>query len=217
MQAMKKSAALLEKIVEGKDLLNLRMGEKLFSQGAEANALYFIQTGKVQLTVVSPQGKEAILATLYPGDFLGEECLVDNSLRTSTATSAEPSTAFRIEKRAMLEALHILPGFSEQFVAALLARNVILEEDLCDQLFNHTEKRLARILLKLARFGQDDKLLATKVPRLTHKAMAELVGTTSSEVSLFMNKFRMLGLIDDNGDGDIIVRAGLLTEVVLQD
>jgi CRP/FNR family transcriptional regulator, cyclic AMP receptor protein len=217
MQAMKKSAALLEKIVEGKDLLNLRMGEKLFSQGAEANALYFIQTGKVQLTVVSPQGKEAILATLYPGDFLGEECLVCNSLRTSTATSAEPSTAFRIEKRAMLEALHILPGFSEQFVAALLARNVILEEDLCDQLFNHTEKRLARILLKLARFGQDDKLLATKVPRLTHKAMAELVGTTSSEVSLFMNKFRMLGLIDDNGDGDIIVRAGLLTEVVLQD
>jgi len=217
MQAMKKSAALLEKIVEGKDLLNLRMGEKLFSQGEEADALYFIQTGKVQLTVVSPQGKEAILATLDPGDFLGEECLVCNSLRSSTATSAEPSTVFRIEKRAMLEALHILPGFSEQFVAALLARNVILEEDLCDQLFNHTEKRLARILLKLARFGQDDKLLATKVPRLTHKAMAELVGTTSSEVSLFMNKFRMLGLIDDNGDGDIIVRAGLLTEVVLQD
>jgi len=208
---------LLESIVDGKDLSNLRKGAKLFSQGEEADAIYFIQTGKVRVTVVSAQGKEAILATMGPGDFLGEECLVGHSLRTSTATSVEPSTVFRMKKRAMLQALHVQPGFSEEFVASLLARNVNLEEDLCDQLFNHSEKRLARILLKLARFGQDDKLPDTKAPRLTDKVLAEIVGTTSSKISLFMNKFRMLGLIDDKGDGDITVRGALLTDVVLHD
>jgi CRP-like cAMP-binding protein len=208
---------LLESIVEGKDLLKLGKGAKLFSQGAEADAIYFIQTGKVRVTVVSAQGKEAVLAMLGAGDFLGEECLVGHSLRTSTATSVEPSTVFRMEKGAMLQALHVQPGFSEEFVVSLLARNVNLEEDLCDQLFNHSEKRLARVLLKLSRFGQDDKLPDTKVPRLTHKVLAEIVGTTSSRVRLFMNKFRMLGLIDDKGHGDITVRGGLLTDVVLHD
>ena len=217
MQATRKTAALLERIVDRKDLLNLQTGAKIFSQGAQADAIYFIQTGEVRLTVVSAQGKEAVLATLGPGDFLGEECLVGDSLRTSTAASVEPSTVFRIEKHAMLEALHVLPGFSEEFVAALLARNVNLEEDLCDQLFNHSEQRLARVLLKLARFGQDDKRPDTKVPRLTHETLAEIVGTTPSEIGLFMNKFRMLGLIDDTGDGDITVRSRLLTDVVLQD
>ena len=217
MQATRKTAALLERIADGKDLLNVPTGAKIFSQGAQADAIYFIQTGEVRLTVVSAQGKEAVLATLGPGDFLGEECLVGDSLRTSTAASVEPSTVFRIEKRAMLEALHVLPGFSEEFVAALLARNVNLEEDLCDQLFNHSEQRLARVLLKLARFGQDDKTPDTKVPRLTHETLAEIVGTTPSEIGLFMYKFRMLGLIDDTGDGAITVRGRLLTDVVLQD
>jgi len=217
MQATRKTAALLERIDDGKDLLNVPTGAKIFSQGAQADAIYFIQTGEVRLTVVSAQGKEAVLATLGPGDFLGEECLVGDSLRTSTAASVKPSTVFRIEKRAMLEALHVLPGFSEEFVAALLARNVNLEEDLCDQLFNHSEQRLARVLLKLARFGQDDKPPDTKVPRLTHETLAEIVGTTPSEIGLFMNKFRMLGLIDDTGDGAITVRGRLLTDVVLQD
>ena len=217
MQATKKTVALLERIVDCKDLLNLQTGAKIFSQGTQADAIYFIQTGGVRLTVVSAQGKEAVLATLGPGDFLGEECLVGDSLRTSTATTLEPSTVFRIEKRAMLEALHVLPGFSEEFVAALLARSVNLEEDLCDQLFNHSEQRLALVLLKLARFGQDDKPPDTKVPRLTHETLAEIVGTTPSEIGLFMNKFRMLGLIDDTGDGAITVRGRLLTDVVLQD
>src|SRR6267143_797203 len=145
---------LLESIVDGKDLSNLRKGAKLFSQGEEADAIYFIQTGKVRVTVVSAQGKEAVLATMGPGDFLGEECLVGHSLRTSTATSVEPSTVFRMKKRAMLQALHVQPGFSEEFVASLLARNVNLEEDLCDQLFNHSEKPLARVLLRLSGFGK---------------------------------------------------------------
>ena len=117
----------------------------------------------------------------------------------------------------MLQALRIQPRFSEEFLSFLLARNVNLEEDLCDQLFNHSEKRLARVLLKLAGFGKHEKLIETKVPRLTHKILAGIVGTTSSKVSLFMNKFRVLGLIDDKGSGDITVRGALLTEVVLQD
>jgi CRP-like cAMP-binding protein len=208
---------LNQDIVGDKDLLNLRKGAKLFSQGAKADAIYFIEAGKVRVTVISAHGKEAVLATMGPGDFLGEECLVGDSRRTSTATSVEPSAVFRIDKRAMLQALRVQPGFSEEFLSSLLARNVNLEEDLCDQLFNHSEKRLARVLLKLAGFGKHEKLPETKVPRLTHKILAEIVGTTGSKVSLFMKKFRMLGLIDDKGSGDITVRGALLTEVVLQD
>lgn len=209
--------SLLENVLEGKDLLKLRKGTKLFSQGAKADAIYFIQAGKVRVTVISAQCKEAILAVLGPRDFLGEGCLVGDSVRTSTATSMQPSTVFRIEKRAMLEALHVHREFSENFVASLLARNVELEENLCDQLFNHSERRLARVLLRLSRFGQHDKLPDTNVPRLTHKALAEIVGTTRSRVSFFMNKFRTLGLIDYTRGGEITVMAELLTDVVLHD
>ena len=209
--------SLLENVLEGKDLLKLRKGTKLFSQGAKADAIYFIQTGKVRVTVISAQCKEAILAVLGPRDFLGEGCLVGDSVRTSTATSMQPSTVFRIEKRAMLEALHVHREFSENFVASLLARNVELEENLCDQLFNHSERRLARVLLRLSRFGQHDKLPDTKVPRLTHKALAEILGTTRSRISFFMNKFRVLGLIDYKRGGEITVMAELLTDVVLHD
>jgi CRP/FNR family cyclic AMP-dependent transcriptional regulator len=170
--------SLLKNVVEGKDRLKLRNGAKLFSQGEEGDAIYFIQTGKVQLTVVSAQGREAVLAMLGPRDFLGEECLVGNSRRTSTATSLEPSTVFRIEKRAMLQALHLHPKFSEEFVTSLLARNINLEADLCDQLFNHSEKRLACALLNLSRLGRRDKLLDTKLPKFTQKMLAEIVGTT---------------------------------------
>jgi CRP/FNR family cyclic AMP-dependent transcriptional regulator len=209
--------SLLKNIVEGKDLLKLRSGAKLFSQGEEGDAIYFLQTGKVQLTVVSAQGKEAVLALLGPRDFLGEECLVGNSRRTSTATSLQPSTVFRIEKRAMLQALHLDPKFSEEFVSSLLARNINLEQDLCDQLFNHSERRLACALLKLSRLGQHDKLQDTKLPKFTQKMLAEIVGTTRSKVNLFMNKFRRLGLIDYRGTGDITVKAERLTEAVLHD
>jgi CRP/FNR family transcriptional regulator, cyclic AMP receptor protein len=209
--------SVLENIVEDKDLLNLRKGAKLFCQGEEAGAIYFIQTGKVQVTVVSAQGRRAVLDTLGPRDFLGEGCLVGDSVRTSTATGLEPSTVFRIGKRAMLKALHGQPSLSEKFMASLLARNVKLEGDLCDQLFNHTERRLARVLLKLSRFGQHDKPPDTKVPKFTHKILAEIVGTTRPRISFFMNKFRKLGLIDYEGTGDITVKDELLTEVVLHD
>jgi CRP/FNR family cyclic AMP-dependent transcriptional regulator len=209
--------SLLKNVVERKDLLKLQNGAKLFSQGEEGDAIYFIQTGKVQLTVVSAQGREAMLATLGPRDFLGEESLVGNSRRTSTATSLQPSTVFRIEKAAMLQALHVDPRFSEEFMTSLLARNINLEEDLCDQLFNHSERRLACALLKLTRSGRHDKLRDTKLPKFTQKMLAEIVGTTRSKVNFLMNKFRTLGLIDYRGTGDITVKAERLTEAVLHD
>jgi CRP/FNR family transcriptional regulator, cyclic AMP receptor protein len=207
--------ALLGKIVKGKDLLKRQKGAKLFSQGEEADAIYFIQTGKIQLTVVSLQGKEAVLAAMGPHDFLGEECLVGDSRRTSTATIMGPSTVFRIEKRAMLEAIHLQPDFSADFVASLLARSVNLEEDLRDQLFNHSELRLACTLLRLSRAGRHAKLPDVKVPAVTHKKLAEIVGTTPAKIIFFMNKFRKLGLIDYRGDGDVKVMSELLTDTVL--
>ena len=209
--------SVLENIVAGKDLVRLRKNAKLFSQGESADAIYFIQTGKVQITVVSAQGKRALLDTLGPGDFLGEGCLVGDSFRTSTATGMEPSAVFRIGKRFMLEALHAQPKLSEQFMASLLARNVNLEEDLCDQLFNHTERRLARVLLNLSRFSGHDKLPDTKVSKFTHKMLAEIVGTTRPRITFFLHKFRKLGLIDYDKTGDITVKDGLLTDMVLRD
>jgi CRP/FNR family cyclic AMP-dependent transcriptional regulator len=209
--------SVLENIVAGKDLVRLRKSAKLFSQGERADAIYFIQTGKVQLTVVSAQGKRAVLDTLGPRDFLGEGCLVGDSVRTSTATGLEPSTVFRIVKGIMLKALHSQPKLSEQFMTSLLARNVNLEQDLCDQLFNHTERRLARVLLNLSRFSRHDKLPDTKVPKFTHKMLAEIVGTTRPRITFFMNKFRKLGLIDYDETGDITLKDGLLTGVVLRD
>jgi CRP-like cAMP-binding protein len=206
---------LLENINGGKTLLRIRKDATVFSQGDGAEAIYFIQTGKVKVTVVSTEGKEAVLAVIGPGGFLGEGCLVGQSLRISTATALQPATLFRIERRAMLRALHAQPLFAEKFTALLLARNIDMEEDLCDQLFNHSEKRLARVLLKLARFGLDDNLPAAKMPRVNHETLAAMVGTTRSRVTHFMNKFRKLGLIDYNGE--ITVRAELLTDVVLHD
>ena len=209
--------SVLENIVAGKDLVRLRKSAKLFSQGERADAIYFIQTGKVQLTVVSAQGKSVVLDTLGPRDFLGEGCLVGDSVRTSTATGLQPSTVFRIRKGVMLKALHAQPKLSEQFMASLLARNVNLEEDLCDQLFNHTERRLARVLLNLSRFSRHDKLPDTKVTKFTHKMLAEIVGATRPRITFFLNKFRKLGLIDYDKKGDITVKDGLLTELVLRD
>ena len=206
---------LLGKIEEGKTVLRLQKDEKAFSQGEPAEAIYFIQTGKLKVTVVSSVGKEAVLAMLGPRGFLGEGCLVGQTHRISTATAIQSSTVFRIEKRAMLRALHAQPELSEKFTASLLARNIDLEEDLCDQLFNHSEKRLARVLLKLARFGHGEDMPAVKMPRMSHETLAEMVGTTRSRVTHFMNKFRTLGLIDYNGE--ITVRAELLTDVVLHD
>jgi CRP/FNR family transcriptional regulator, cyclic AMP receptor protein len=206
---------MLDRINGGKTILELDKNGTIFSQGDTAEAIYFIRTGKVKVTVVSSGGKEAVLTVLGPRGFFGEGCLVGQRLRVSTATAIQTSTLFRIERRAMLQALHATPELSEKFTALLLARNIDLEEDLCDQLFNHSEKRLARVLLKLARFGQYDAAPAAKMPRVSHEALAEMVGTTRSRVTHFMNKFRALGLIDYNGE--ITVRAELLTDVVLHD
>jgi CRP/FNR family cyclic AMP-dependent transcriptional regulator len=205
----------LGKVVRGKALLKRRKGAKLFSQGEAADAIYFIQTGKAQLTVVSAQGKKAVLGMMGPRDFLGEECLVGDSRRTSTATVLEASTVFRVEKRAMLQAIHQQPEFSEDFVASLLARNVNMEEELCNQLFNHSELRLACVLLKLSRTGSHSVEPDTNVPGVTHKKLAEIVGTTPANIIFFMNKFRKLGLIDYRGDGDIKVMTGRLTDMVI--
>ena len=148
-------------------------------------------------------------------DFLGEECLVGESRRTSTATGLEPSTVFRIEKGAMLRAIHKQPEFSEDFVASLIARGLNIEENLCDQLFNHSELRLACILLKLARASGHARLPDARVPGATYKRLAEIVGTTPSKIIFFMNKFRKLGLIDYRGDGDVAVMSERLTNMVL--
>jgi CRP/FNR family transcriptional regulator, cyclic AMP receptor protein len=207
--------SLLANIVKGKAVLKRRKGAKLFSQGEKADAIYFIPTGRVQLTVVSPYGKKAVLAMMGPRDFLGEECLVGDSRRTSTATSLGPSTVFRIAKHAMLRAIHLQPEFSQGFVASLLARSVNMEEDLCDQLFNHSELRLACALLRLSRAGRHAKLRDVKVPGVAHKKLAEIVGTTPSKIIIFMNKFQKLGLIDYKGDGDLKVKSELLTDMVL--
>ena len=206
---------MLENIIEGKEILKLRKGVRLFSQGAEADAIYFIQSGRVKITIASVQGKEAVLAILGPRDFFGEGCLVGHSLRISTATTTESSTVFKIQKRAMLQALHAQPELSEKFIASLLVHNIDMEEDICDQLFNQTEKRLARVLLKLSRYGQQDFLPDAKLSQLSHETLADLVGTTRPRILHFLNKFRRLGLIHYKGNGEIMVRAEMLSDVVL--
>ena len=206
---------LLEKISEGKRVLNAPTGEKIFSQGDRADAIFFIESGKAKITVISARGREAVIAMLGPHNFLGEGALVGQSLRISTATVLEPSILYRIEKLAMARALHEQAELAEKFIAALLARNIDLEEDLCDQLFNHSEKRLARVLLKLARLREHDIAPDAKIPILSHEILAEMVGTTRSRITHFMNKFRTMGLIDYNGE--LTVRTELLTDVVLHD
>jgi CRP/FNR family transcriptional regulator, cyclic AMP receptor protein len=207
---------LLSKIERGKTLLPFAEDTKVYSQGDAAKAIFFIQTGKVKLTVVSAAGKEAILAMLGPPAFLGEACLAGQTVRINTATAIEASTLFRVDKRTMAGALRAQPELSEKFTRSLLARNVDLEEDLCDQLFNHSEKRLARALLKLGHFGPRAAMPTVEIPSVSHETLAEMVGTTRSRITLFMNKFRRLGLIDYD-HGKIVVRAEMLGEVILND
>jgi CRP/FNR family transcriptional regulator, cyclic AMP receptor protein len=208
-------ATLLEGITVGKRELTFRKDEKIFRQGEPADSVYFIQTGRIKITVISGAGKEGLLAMPGPREFFGEGSLVKQSLRVSTAETLEPSTVFRIEKRAMIRALHHQPALSEKFMASLLTRNIDLEEDLCDQLFNHSEKRLARVLLKLARLREHDVVLDASVPVLSHETLAEMVGTTRSRITHFMNKFRTMGLIEYNGE--LTIRTELLTDLVLHD
>jgi len=190
--------AFLTKVGSGKTILQSRKHHLIFSQGDAADAVFYIQEGRVKLTVDSPQGKEAVVAILERGDFLGEPCLARQPVRLATATTLEDSTLVRIDKTAMIRVLHDEPAFSELFMPHLLSRNVHIQEDLVDQLFNSAEKRLARVLLLLAHFGKEGKPepVVAKIPQET---LAEMIGTTRSRVSFFMNKFRKLGFIDYNG------------------
>ncbi len=207
---------LLEKVSEGKTRLSLAKGERVFAQGDHADAIFFIESGKVKISVLSSVGKEAIIAVLGSPNFFGEGALVGQSVRISTATTMDPSTIFRVEKAAMARALHDQVMLSDKFMTALLVRNIDIEADLCDQLFNHSEKRLARVLLKLARMREHGVLPDAKIALVSHETLAEMVGTTRSRVTHFMNKFRTMGLIAYDNEG-FTVRTELLTDVVLHD
>ena len=203
----------LDDIVEGKRPLRFKRKQRIYSQGDPADSVFFIEEGKAILTVVSSSGKEATLGVLHPGDFLGEGCLNEQPFRTHTATTWEPSLLVRIEKNALSQALHNNSTLAEAFIGQLLAHNIQFQEDLCAQLFNHSEKRLARLLLLLANFGKEGKPEAV-IPKVSQETLAEMIGTTRSRVSFFMNKFRKLGFIEYNGG--LSVHSSLLN-VVLHD
>ncbi|MDQ6735223.1 MAG: Crp/Fnr family transcriptional regulator [Nitrospirota bacterium] len=217
--AVKKPTALfnpkvfLAKVGGGKTIVKHEKNHIIFSQGDASDAVFYVQAGKVKLTVVSQQGKEAVVAILDPASFFGEACLAGETLRMATATSFEEASILRIEKQAMIDVLHTEPAFSELFLGYLLSRNIRIQEDLVDQLFNSSEKRLARILLLLAHFGKD-KQPETAIAKVSQETLAEMVGTTRSRVSFFLNKFRKLGMIEYNGR--LRVHSSLLN-VVLHD
>jgi CRP/FNR family cyclic AMP-dependent transcriptional regulator len=185
----------------------------IFSQGEPADAVFYIHRGKIKIVVTSEQGKEAIVAILGAGEFFGEGCLIAQSLRLATATTLIESVVMRVEKTEMIRVLHAEPAFAEVFTAHLLVRKGRTEEDLVDQLFNSSEKRLARTLLLLSNFGKDGKTEPIET-KISQETLAEMVGTTRPRISFFMNKFRKLGLIDYNGD--LRIHSSLLS-IVLRD
>ena len=192
-----------------------RANQTIFSQGKSADSVFYIQEGKVKLTVLSEQGKEAIVAILGTGDFCGEGCLAGQPQRMATAAAMADSRIMRLEKVAMIRLLHDEPEFSERFMSHLLARNVRVEADLVDQLFNSSEKRLARLLLILAKFGKEGKPEPV-IAKISQETLAEMIGTTRSRVSFFMNRFRKMGLIDYDGHGHLEIHSSLL-DVILHD
>jgi CRP/FNR family transcriptional regulator, cyclic AMP receptor protein len=225
---MKSSAALkqnrgfnpttfLATIGEGRKMLAAPKKQMIFAQGDTADAVFYIQEGKVRLSVVSKIGKEATIAIVSEGNFFGEGALAGQLLRMGSAAAMTDCELLRVEKKAMMDALHREHAFSDMFVAYLLARNIRYEEDLVDQLFNSSEKRLARVLLLLARFGKEG-VPEPVVPKISQETLAEMVGTTRSRVSFFMNRFRKLGFIHYAGglEGGLQVHSSLLN-VVLHD
>ena len=207
--------ASLAGISRGKTITEYGPERRIFDQGQPADCIFYLRQGKVKLSVVSQQGKEAIVATLSAGEFLGEGCLAGQPLRMATATTVTDCNLFRIEKLLMLRMLHEKHEISELFVAHLLSRNIRYEADLVDQLFNSSEKRLARILLLLAHFGKESRAELV-LPQVSQNSLAQMVGTTRSRVSHFMNKFRKLGFIDYTSNDGLMVHSGLLS-VVLHD
>jgi CRP/FNR family transcriptional regulator, cyclic AMP receptor protein len=207
---------LLTRVGEGRSAVSYRRKQAIFSQGDPADAVFYVQKGRVKLTVVSKQGKEAILALLGADEFFGEGCLAGQPLRMSTATADEDTTVLRLRKKAMVRLLHTDQKYSTLFTTHLLSRNIRIEEDLVDQLFNSSEKRLARILLLLAHFGKEGKLEPV-IPKISQETLSGMIGTTRSRVSHFMNKFRKLGFIDYNGyNGGMMVHSSLLN-IILHD
>jgi len=209
----------LGKTEKGKVTVSSPKKQIIFSQGDTADAVFYIQAGKVKVTVVSEHGKEAVIAILERGAFLGESCLVGETVRTATATTLEDSRIVRIDKIVMARMLHEQPTFAQAFMSYLLVHSIRVQEDLVDQLFNSSEKRLARALLLLAHFGKEGKP-ETDIAKISQETLAEMVGTTRSRVSFFMNKFRKLGFIDYKGgssrNSGVHVHSSLLN-VVLHD
>ena len=205
--------AFLATIGEGRKFVQFPKKQTIFSQGDNADAVFYVQTGKVKLTVVSKTGKEATIGILGEGDFFGEGSLAGQVLRMGSATALTDCSILRIDKNSMVKALHREHEVSDMFVTYLLARNIRYEEDLVDQLFNSSEKRLARILLLLAHFGKEG-IPEAVVPKISQEMLAEMIGTTRSRVSFFMNRFRKLGFIHYNGG--LQVHSSLL-HVVLHD
>ena len=205
--------SFLAKVGEGRSIGSYDKDQIVFSQGDPADAVFYLQKGTVKVTVVSEQGKEAVVAILGANEFFGEGCLAGQKRRIATATTITESVIVRLEKAAILRVIHQEPAFAEMFIAHLLGRTIRVEADLVDQLFNSSEKRLARLLLLLAHFGKEDKP-EPMIAKISQETLAEMIGTTRSRVSFFMNKFRRLGFIDYNGG--IEVHSSLLN-VVLHD
>jgi len=206
--------SFLAKVGEGRSLGNYRKEQIVFSQGDPADAVFYIQKGKVKLTVVSEQGKEAVVAILGTNEFFGEGCLAGQVQRMASVATMTDSIIVRLEKAAIVRVIHQEPAFSEMFIAHLVGRAIRVEADLVDQLFNSSEKRLARLLLLLANFGKEGRPEPI-IAKISQETLAEMIGTTRSRVSFFMNKFRKLGFIHYNGDG-VEVHSSLLN-VVLHD
>jgi CRP/FNR family transcriptional regulator, cyclic AMP receptor protein len=205
--------AFLAKVGKGRTVADYKKNQRVFSQGDPADAIFYIQKGKVKLTVVSKQGKEAVVAILGADDFFGEGCLAGQPLRMASAAAMLECSIMRLEKSGVIRLIHNEPAFSELFLHYLLSRNIRIEEDLVDQLFNSSEKRLARVLLLMANFGKEGKAEPV-IPKISQETLAEIVGTTRSRVSFFMNRFRKLGFIEYNGT--LEVHSSLLN-VVLHD
>jgi CRP/FNR family transcriptional regulator, cyclic AMP receptor protein len=203
----------LSTIDGGRTIAAASKKQTIFAQGDSSDSVFYIQSGKVKLTVVSKTGKEATIGILNEGDFFGESCLTGQARRMCSATAVTDCTVMRIDKKSMMEVIHRQREFSDMFVAYLLTRNIRYEEDLVDQLFNSSEKRLARVLLLLAQFGKDGKSQVA-IPKISQESLAEMVGTTRSRVNFFMNRFRRLGFVRYNGE--LEVHSSLLN-VVLHD
>jgi CRP-like cAMP-binding protein len=201
----------LATVSRGRTVTDYRKGDVVFLQSSPADAVFYVQTGKIKIVVASQQGKEAVVALLGPGEFFGEGCLIGQPLRLSTARAIVESEVMRVGKTEMIRVLHAEPTFGELFMAHLLTRNSRIEEDLVDQLFNSSEKRLARTLLILANFGKEGGPQPITTP-ISQETLAEIIGTTRSRVSQFMNKFRKLGFIDYNGH--LQVHSSLLSVVL---